>query len=135
MKELTLACLLLGFCATPFVAGPPPQSSRQTSRESKCGAGFKQCQGSLIEFQEAREFMQLKAIVLTDLNRLEESKPTKPKISNVPDGNVIGQSTRNGAAYGTTVGPNKIASMQAKSAVRPVLLESVAGTPGYRRLP
>ena len=79
MKRLTLACLLLSFCASSSVAGPAPQSNRQTSGESKCSAGFKECQESLNDFKEAEQFMQLKATVLADLDRLEKSRPTKPK--------------------------------------------------------
>ena len=67
MKRLTLACFLLSFCATSSVAGPAPQSNRQTSGESKCSAGFKECQESLRDFREAEQFMQLKATVLADL--------------------------------------------------------------------
>ena len=77
MKKLTLACLLLSLCASSSVAGPPPQSNRQTSGESKCSAGFKECQESLNDFKEAGEFMQLKATVLADLDRLEKSTAHK----------------------------------------------------------
>ena len=135
MKRLTLACLLLSFCATSSVAGPPPQSNRQTSGESKCSAGFKECQESLNDFKEAEQFMQLKATVLADLNRLEKSRPTKPKIATVRDADVNRQKTGNGAVYSATVGPNRKSSVQATSAVQPVSLESAAGTPGYKRTP
>jgi hypothetical protein len=135
MKRLTLACLLLSFCATSSVAGPAPQSNRQTSAESKCSTGFKECKESLNDFKEAEQFMQLKATVLADLNRLEKSRPTKPKIATVRDADVNRQKTGNGAVYSATVGPNRKSAVQATSAVQPVSLESAAGTPSYKRLP
>jgi hypothetical protein len=129
VKRLTLACILLSFCATCSVAGPAPQSNRQTSGESRCSAGFKECRESLTDFKEAEQFMQLKATVLADLNWSEKSGPTKPKIATVRDANVSRQKTGNGAVYSATVGPNRISSVQATSAVQPVSLESTAGTP------
>jgi hypothetical protein len=135
MKRLTLACLLLSFCATSSVAGPAPQSNRQTSGESKCSAGFKECKESLNDFKEAEQFMQLKSTVLADLNGLEKSRPTKPKIATVRDADVNRQKTGNGAVYSATVGPNRKPSVQATSAVQPVSLESAAGTPSYKRMP
>jgi hypothetical protein len=88
MKRLTLACILLSFCATSAVAGPAPPSNRQTSGESKCSHGFKECRESLNDFKEAEQFMQLRATVLADLNRLERSRPTKPRIISVRDAGV-----------------------------------------------
>ena len=129
MKRLTLACILLSFCATPSVAGQAPQSNRQTSGESKCSHGFKECKESLNDFKEAEQFMQLKATVLADLNRLEKSRLTKPKIATVRDADVNRRKSGNGAFYSATVGPNRISSVQATSAVQPVSLESAAGTP------
>jgi len=129
MKRLTLGFILLSFCATPSVAGQAPQSNRQTSGESKCSHGFKECKESLNDFKEAEQFMQLKATVLADLNRLEKSRPTKPKIATVRNADVNRQKTGNGAVYSATVGPNRISSVQATSAVQPVSLESAAGTP------
>jgi len=135
MKRLTLACLLLSFCATSSVAGPAPQSNRQTSGESKCSTGFKECKESLNDFKEAEPFMQLKATVLADLIRLEKSSPTKPKLAAVRDAHVNRQKTGNGAVYSATVGPNRESSVQATSASQPVSLESAAGTPSYRGMP
>jgi len=135
MKRLTLACLLLSFCATPSVAGPAPQSDRQTSGESKCSAGFKECKESLNDFKAAEQFMQLKSTVLADLNRLEKSRPAKPTIATVRDADVNRQKTGNGAVYSATVGPNRKSAVQATSAVQPVSLESAAGTPSYKRMP
>ncbi len=129
MKRLTLACILLSFCATSSVAGPAPQRKGQTSGESKCSAGSKECRESLNDFKEAEQFMQLKVAVLADLSRLEKSRPTKPKIATVRDPDVNRQKTGNGAVYSATVGPNRISSVQATSAVQPVSLESAAGTP------
>jgi len=73
--------------------------------------------------------MQLKATVLADLNQLEKSRSTKPKIVSVRDADVNHQKTGNGAVYSASVGPNRISSVQATSAVQPVSLESAAGTP------
>jgi hypothetical protein len=129
MKRLTLACILLSFCATSSVAGPAPQSNRQTSGEGKCSHGFKECKESLNDFKEAEQFMQLKATVLADLNRLEKSRPTRPKIATVRVADVNRQKTGNGVLYSATAGPNGISSAQATSAVQPVSLESAAGTP------
>jgi uncharacterized protein (DUF1786 family) len=129
MKKLALAFILLSFCATPSVAGPAPQSDGQTSGESNCSHGFKECRESLNDFKEAEQFMQLKAAVLADLNRLEKSKPTKPKIATVRDADINRQKTGNAAVYSAAVGPNRISSVQATSAVQPVSLESAAGTP------
>ena len=129
MKRLTLACILLSFCATPSVAGQAPQSNRQTSGESKCSHGFKECKESLNDFKEAEQFMQLKATVLADLNRLEKSRPTKPKIVSVRDADVNRRETGNGALYSVTVGPNGKSSVRATSVVRPVSLESAVGIP------
>ena len=50
--------------------------------------------------------MQLKATVLADLDRLEKSRPTKPKIAPVRDADANHQKTGNGAAYSATVGRN-----------------------------
>jgi hypothetical protein len=128
MKRLTLACLLLSFCAVSSVAGPAPQSNRQTSGESKCSAGFKECKESLNNFKEAEQFMQLKATVLADLNRLEKSRPTKPKIATVRAADVNLQKTGNGSVHSATVGPNRKSSVQAKSAVLPVSLMPAGGS-------
>ena len=86
MKKLTLVCLVLSLCASSLVAGPPPQRNTQTSGESKCSAGFRECQESLSDFKEAREFMQLKVTVLADLDRLEKSRPMKPRVATVRQG-------------------------------------------------
>ena len=133
MKRLTLAFMFLSFCATPSVAGPAPQSNGQTSGESNCSHGFKECKESLNDFKEAERFMRLKATVLADLNRLEKSMPTKPKIATVRNADVNRQKTGNAAVYSATVGPNRISSVQATSAVQPVSLESAAGTPKEKR--
>jgi hypothetical protein len=123
MKEFTLACLLLSLCVSSSAAGAAPQSNRQTSGEDKCSAGFRECQESLNDFKEAEHFMQLKATVLADLNRLEKSRPTKPKIATVRDANVNRQKTGIGAHYSATVGRNGKPSVQATSAIQPVSLE------------
>ena len=129
MKRLTLACVLLSFCATSSVAGPAPQGKGRTLGEIKCSHGFKECKESLNDFKEAERFMRLKGGVLADLNRLEESIPTKPKIATVGNADVNRQKTGNAAVYHATVGPNRLSSVQATSVVQPVSLESAAGTP------
>ena len=129
MKKLTLAFILLSFCVMPSVAGPAPQSNRQTSGESKCGHGFKECRESLNDFKEAEQFMQLKATIFADLNRLEKSRSKKPKIVSVRDADVNRERTGNGAVYSATVGPNRMSSVQATGTLQPVSLESAAGTP------
>jgi hypothetical protein len=73
--------------------------------------------------------MRLKGAVLADLNRLEKSMPTKPKIATVRNADVNRQKTGNAAVYHATAGPNRLSSVQATSVVQPVSLESAAGTP------
>ncbi len=128
MNRLTLGFMLLSYCATSLVAGPAPQGNLQTSGKSKCSHGFKECRESLNDFKEAEQFMQLKATLLADLNQLERSRPTKPKIVSVRDVDANRPKTGNGAVYSVTVGPNGKSSVQATNAVQPVSLESVAGT-------
>jgi hypothetical protein len=135
MKRSTLACLLLSFCAASSVAGPAPQSDRQTSGESKCGAGFKECQESLKDFKEAEQFMQLKATVLADLDRLEKSRATKPKIAPIRNADVNRYKPGNGAIYSATVGPSTKSSVKDTSAVQPVSVGSAAESPRRKRMP
>ena len=135
MKRLTLACFLLSFCATSAVAGPAPQSDRQTLGESKCGAGFKECQESLRDFRGAEQFMQLKATVLADLERSDDSQSTKPKFAPAHDADLNHQKTRNDSIYSATVGADKTSSVQATRAFQPVSLKSAAGISGYKRMP
>jgi hypothetical protein len=123
MKEFTLGCLLLSLFALSLAAGPPPQSNRQTSGESRCSAGFKACQESLNDFKEAKEFMQLKASVLADLDRTEKSKPTKSRIAIVRNASVYHQKSGNEAVSSATVGPNRTSSAQAATPVQPVLVD------------
>jgi hypothetical protein len=77
----------------------------------------------------------LKATLLADLDRLEKSGPTKPKIATVRDADLNRKKTGNGAAYSAAVGPNRKSPVQVTSAVQPVSLESAAGTPSYKRMP
>jgi hypothetical protein len=123
MKGFTLGCLLLSLFALSFAAGPPPQSNRQTSGESKCSAGFKECQESLNDFKEAREFMQLKANVFADLDRTRNSKPTKSRSATVRNASVNRQKTGNEAFSSAIVGPNRKSSAQAATVVQPVLVD------------
>ena len=133
MKRLALTCMLLCFGATSSVAGPAPQNDGQTSVESKCSHGFRECKESLDDFKEAERFMRLKASVFADVNGLEKPGRTKPKIAGVGDADENRRKTENAAAYRATVGPNKMSSVQATNAVQPVSLESAAGTPRERR--
>jgi hypothetical protein len=135
MKRLTITCFLLSLYVTPLVAAPAPQSSRQTSGESKCNVGFKECQESLNDFKDAREFMRLKATLLADLDRLEKSKAIKPKIAPAYDAVVNRPISGNGIIYSTTGGPYTKPSVQAAGAAQPLPMESAAGTPSYKRMP
>jgi hypothetical protein len=126
MKRLVLVWLVLICCATSSVAAPPPQRNRQASGDSKCSAGFKECQESLNDFREAGQFMELKATILADLDRLEKLTPTKPRITPIRDADANHQKTGNGAAYSATVEPDRKSSVQATSAIQPVSLESAA---------
>ena len=128
MKRLTLACLLLGFCATSSVAKSAPQSNSRASGESKCNAGFKECRESLNDFKEAEQFMRLKATVFADLNRLDKSRPKKPKIATVRSADVNRPITGNDAVFSATTGTNRKSSVQAKSTVTPVSLMSARGS-------
>ena len=80
MKRLTLAYLLLSFCATFAVAGPAPQKRPPDLGRKRVQRSIQRVPESLKEFKEARKFMQLKATVLADLDRLESQRATKPKI-------------------------------------------------------
>ena len=128
MKRLTLACMLLSLCATSSVAKSAPQGNRQTSGESTCNAGFKECRESLDEFKEAEQFMQLKATVLADLNRLEKSRPTKPKSAAARAAGANRQKAGNGAIHSATMGPNGKSSVQAEIAVLPVSMMLPGGS-------
>ena len=116
MKRSGLTCLLLSLCAMSSVAGPAPQSSHQTLGESKCNSGFRECKESLIDFKQAQQFMQLKAAVYADLNRLEKSRSIKPKIATVHDADVNRHKTGSGAVYSATVERDRKTSVQAPSA-------------------
>lgn len=135
MKKLPLACLLLSFCATSSVAGPAPKSNGQTSGESRCSTGFKECKESLNEFKEGGQFMQSKATVVADLIRLEKARPTKPKIAPVRNAKVIRQKSGNGVFYSATAGSRRKSSVQLASEAQPVALESAAAIPGDKRMP
>jgi hypothetical protein len=117
MKRLTLACLLLSFCASTLVAKPAPQSNRGTSGGSKCSAGLQECKESLNDFKDAEQFMQLKATVFADLNRLEKSAPTKPQITSVRDANVVRRKVGNAVVYSGIARPNRMESVPTTSAI------------------
>jgi len=135
MKRLALAWFLLSFCATSSVAGPAPQSNGLTAGDSKCSTGFKECQESLNDFKQAEQFMQLKATVLADLDQVEKSRATKPSAVTPRDATVNHQKTGNAVGYSAAVGPNRKSPGQATSTVRPVSLESAAGTASLKRVP
>jgi hypothetical protein len=67
------------------------------------------------------------------VNRLEKSPLTKPKIAASGNPDVHRRKTGGAAVYHATVGPNRLSSVQATSAVQPVSLESAAGTPKEKR--
>ena len=135
MKRVILACFLLCLCARFSVAVPSPQSNFPASRESKCSKGFKECKESLKDFKDADEFMQTKATVFADLNRLENSISTKSNSATARDAHVNRQKTGSGVVYGATVGPNRPSSGQATSAAQAALGESAAGTMSDKQMP
>lgn len=135
MKRLILACFLLCLGATSSVAVPAPQGNLQTLRESKCSGRFKECKESLKDFKDADEFMQTKATVFADLNRLENSMATKSNSATARNAHVNRQKTRSGVVYGVNVGPNRPLSGQATSAAQAALVESAAGTTSDKQMP
>jgi len=67
------------------VTGPTVPSRRHASGKSASIAGFQECRRNLSEFKAAERLMQLKAAVIGDLNRLDESRRAEPKRSAVHD--------------------------------------------------
>ncbi len=110
------------------VSGPAVQDGRQTLEESKCVAGFKACRENLPEFKEADQFMQLKAAVFADLNRLEKPRRTNPESLAVRDADLYYQSTGNGSVNGANGRSIRESPAQAKSAILPVSLMSAGSS-------
>ena len=65
----------------------------------------------------------------------EKSRPAKPKIATDRNADVDRRKTGNGAVSRASVGSTRKSSVQATIAVQPVLSESAAGTPSYKRMP
>lgn len=106
------------------VIGPAVQDGRHALEEDTSIAGFKERKEGLSKFKEAKQFMQLKAAVYADLNRLEESKHAKPKRDTVRDGDLDYQSTGNVTVNRANGRPIRKSPAQAKSAILPVSLMS-----------
>jgi hypothetical protein len=110
------------------VAGPGVQTARHALGRSSCIATFEECRENLSEFKEAQQFMQLKAAVIADLNRLEESRHAKPKCDTVRGADSNYQSSGNlpvNRANSRSIGKSPA---QAESAVLPVSLMSAGGS-------
>lgn len=120
---------------TSKVAGPAVQTARYVLGKSTYIATFEECRENLSEFKGAEQFMQLKVAVFADLNGSEEWRPAKPKIAAVRNAGVNRQKTGNVAVNRASVAPIRKSPVQVTSAVQPVLLESAAGTPSYKRMP
>ncbi len=65
--------------------GPALQNDYPTPGKNTRRAGLKAPREELSELEEAEQFMQLKAAVYADLNRLDSSRQSTPKDVVVPD--------------------------------------------------
>lgn len=110
------------------VIGPAVENSRQASGESTRLVGFKEPGKDLSELKEAEHFMLLKAAVIADLNRLEESRRAKPNRGIVRDADLDYQSTGNATvsrANSRSIGESPA---QAKSLVLSLLSKSAGSS-------
>ncbi len=110
------------------VIGPAVQNSLQASGERTRLAGFKERGKDLSEFKEAEQFMQLKAAVIADLNRLEESRRAKPNRGIVRDADLDYQSTGNATVNRTNSRSIGESPAQAKGLVLSVLSKSAGSS-------
>jgi len=78
--------------------GPAMQSPRHASGESAGIAGFKERRRNLKEFKAAEQFMQLKAAMIEDLSRSEESRRAQPKRDAIHDANLDSERMRKGSS-------------------------------------
>jgi hypothetical protein len=109
------------------VIGAAAQKGRDALGESTRLAGFEERGKDLSEFEQAEQFMQLKATVFADLNRLEESRRAKPKRHTVRDAHLDYRSAGNttvNRANGRSIGESPaqatslVLSVSSKSAGR-----------------
>jgi hypothetical protein len=104
-----------GICRSNKVIGPAVQNARTALGKSTRIATFEEGRDNLSEFNEAEEFMQLKADVFADLNRLEESSHAKPKRDTVRDGDSAYLSAGNVTVNRETIKAMRESPAQAES--------------------
>jgi hypothetical protein len=110
------------------VFGPAVHDDRRALEEDTSIAGFKEHKEGLSEYKEAQQFMQLKVAVYADLNRLEESRYTKPECATVRGADSNCQSSGNLAVNRATGRSIRESPAQAKSAVLPVSFMPAGGS-------
>jgi len=110
------------------VIGSAVQDDRYALEADTSIAGFKEYREGLSEFKEARQFMQLKAAVYADLNRLEKSRNAKPRCDTVRGADSNCQSSGNLAVNRANGRSIRESPAQAKSAVPPVSSMSAGGS-------
>ena len=71
------------------VIEPKVQSRRHSSAEGVRFAGFEEPERDLSDFKTAEQFMQLKAVVIRDLSRSEESRRARPARNAIDDADLI----------------------------------------------
>jgi hypothetical protein len=110
------------------VIGPAVQDDRYALEADTSIAGFKEYREGLSEFKEAQQFIQLKAAVYADLNRLEKSRHAKPRCDTVRGADSNCQSSGNLAVNRANGRSIRESPAQAKSAVLPVSSMSAGGS-------
>ena len=110
------------------VAGPAGQTARHALGKTTCTATFEECRENLSEFKAAQQFMQLKAAVYADLNRLEKSRHAKPRCATVRGADSNCQSSGNMAVNRANGRSIRESPAEAKSALLPVSLMSAGGS-------
>lgn len=135
MNKLTLAFLLLTLSASLSFGGQLPQGSRKTSTEKACSAELKECKESLSDFKDAQQFMQLKANMLADLDRMETSRATRTTGAPVISAHANPPVTGNAAFHRVIVIPNEMLFVPAWRAIQPVSLNFTALPAHYSLAP
>lgn len=110
------------------VIGPAVQNAGHALGKNIRIATFEERREGLSEFKEAQQFMQLKAAVYADLNRLEKSRQAIPECDTVRGADSNCQSSGNLAvnlAKGRSI---RESPAQAKSAVLPVSFMPAGGS-------
>ncbi len=90
--------------------GPALQNDYRTPGKNTHRAGLKAPRDDLSELEEAEQFMQLKAAVYADLDRLDKSRGATPKPGVVRDAALDYQGTEKVAvnrANGTSIGESR----------------------------